>query len=91
MTMRKISCEGHKRTIHFLGLTTEVENKLVTKTYFISVDYNSYIPAESSYFAPWLINIPMGQFIRLQRNCTKIRDFEEQGSMIGQGLLQQGY
>lgn len=45
----------------------------------------------SCYYAPWLLNIPKGQIMRLNRNCTEESDYKEQASMIGQRFIQKGY
>lgn len=80
----QLSFEYHVKTIHFPDLRLELGNhKILTKTFFKPVDGNSYIPVDSCHHGPWLINIPKGQLIRLQRNCSKEEDFYEQAKFIG--------
>lgn len=88
----RLTWEINDEKIHFLDLEILIEDgKLVTQTFFKQVDGNSYLPLDSCHHAPWLNNIPTGQFIRLKRNCTKQEVFLNQAEFIGESFIQKGY
>ncbi|XP_040183666.1 uncharacterized protein LOC120916795 [Rana temporaria] len=80
------------KEVDFLDLNVSLEgNRIITKTYFKTVDTNSYLSVESCHHKPWLYNIPKGQLVRLKRNCTKEEDFNEQAQFIGKRFEDKGY
>lgn len=64
---------------------------ITTRNYFKPMDVNSYIGYESCHYAPWIRNIPKGQFKRLKINCTKIEDFLIQSNTVKGRFLEQKY
>lgn len=87
-----LSWELSHMKIHFLDLEiTNENNKIIMKTHFKAKDRNSYIPQNSCYHKPWLVNVPRGQFLRIKRNCTNISDFEEQSTELDNTFIRKGY
>lgn len=81
-----------KTTISYLDLEIiQIDNKLITKTYFKSVDRNSYLSIESCHHKNWLYDIPKGQMLRLRLNCTNVIDYTEQPTKVGQRFINKGY
>lgn len=73
--------EHNTKQIHFLDLTVSLtEGKFKTKTFFKMVDRNGYTPLKSCHYAPWLLNVPKGQFMRLKRNCTDEQDYKDRSN-----------
>ena len=78
--------------IHFLDLNIYVkEDKLITNTFFKETDRNAFIPVTSCHHSSWLAAVPKGQFQRIRRNCTDIKDFHEQAHVLKQRFLTKGY
>lgn len=46
------------------------QGHLCTKNYCKPTDRNSHLPIDSCHLNIWLNNIPKGQFIRVERNCS---------------------
>lgn len=87
----KLEFNWNKQQIHYLDvLVMKGDDKLTTKAYFKSTDWNSYIPIQSGHHSQWLRNIPKGQFMRIQRNCTHIDDYMIQSSLIKQQFIEKG-
>lgn len=61
------------------------------KEEFKEVTRNSYLPITSCHHKPWLFNIPKGQLIRVQRNCTKESDYKIQADAVGKRFMEKGY
>lgn len=79
-----------EENIPFLDLVISRKNdKFSTKTFFKSVDRNSYLPTTSCHHKNWLYNIPKGQILR--RNCTDLEEFQVQAKMMGERFIQKGY
>ncbi|XP_063315812.1 vomeronasal type-2 receptor 26-like [Pelobates fuscus] len=84
--------EISRQEVHFLDLKIFIENGTVkTKTFFKTVDVNSFIDIDSCHFKTWLSNIPKGQFMRLKRNCTDDNTFIEQSDILKKQFYQKGY
>lgn len=88
----KLEYEISEKIVHFLDLEIQlVNNSISTRTYFKTVERNSYIPVNSCHHEPWLINIPKGQFIRLRRNCSDNNEYLKQAQLMGQKFEDKGY
>ncbi|MEE6515787.1 hypothetical protein FKM82_024830 [Ascaphus truei] len=74
-----------------LALSIDTDFNIITTTHFKSVSVNSYVHASSNHHKHWLNNIPLGQFNRIRRNCTRDVDFENQSVTLGKKFLSKGY
>ncbi|XP_075459935.1 protein Hook homolog 3 isoform X2 [Ascaphus truei] len=74
-----------------LALSIDTDLNIITTTHFKSVSVNSYVHASSNHHKHWLNNIPLGQFHRIRRNCTRDVDFENQSVTLGKKFLSKGY
>ncbi|XP_075434146.1 uncharacterized protein LOC142471230 isoform X1 [Ascaphus truei] len=74
-----------------LALSTDTDLNIITTTHFKSVSVNSYVHASSNHHKQWLNNIPLGQFHRIRRNCTRDVDFKSQSVSLGNKFLSKGY
>ncbi|OCT78766.1 hypothetical protein XELAEV_18029856mg [Xenopus laevis] len=64
---------------------------LCTKTYRKSTATNTLLYAESHHPESLIKGIPIGQFLRIRRNCTFDDDFENQAVDLAQRLKNHGY
>lgn len=88
----KLSFETSEVEINFLDLKIKVQDsKLVTSTYFKATDKNSFIPLDSCHYEPWLRAVPLGQYTRLQHNCTEIETFDDQAAILTERSMEKGY
>ncbi|XP_075423902.1 uncharacterized protein LOC142464305 [Ascaphus truei] len=80
----KFTFDIHANSVVFLDLVLEVDEdaNLLTKTHFKALSVNNYVHAESNHASRWLNNIPLGQFHRMKRNCTKDGDFVTQSQLL---------
>lgn len=64
-----------------LELTHDIES-IVTINHSKLVSGNSYLHDGSCHHPTWKRNIPKGQFLRLQRNCTRDTDYIVQSKVL---------
>ncbi|KAJ1213591.1 hypothetical protein NDU88_001225 [Pleurodeles waltl] len=78
--------------ISFLDLVIKIDNgKLVTSTFYKSTGRNSLLLYDSHHPKALRDNLPVGQFLRLRRNCSSIQAFDIQSLDLKQKLLDQHY
>uniref|UniRef100_A0A8C5PYV0 Reverse transcriptase domain-containing protein n=1 Tax=Leptobrachium leishanense TaxID=445787 RepID=A0A8C5PYV0_9ANUR len=81
-----------KQEVNFLDLTIYTQdNSLKTKTFFKTVDVNSFIEFNSCHAKSWLQSVPKSQLMRLRRNCTEEKIFLEQADKLEGDPLNKGY
>lgn len=89
--MNIASFEFSPTEIYFLDLVSKVvDNQLITSTYFKPTDRNSYTPVDCCHHRN-NCSVLLSQFLRLRRNCTNIKDFEIQASLVKNTFLEKGY
>lgn len=60
----------------FLDLSIRVEcGKLVTKTFWKETAANTLLQADSHHHGSLISGIPLGQFLRIRRNCSTEADY----------------
>ncbi|XP_053575602.1 uncharacterized protein LOC128664825 [Bombina bombina] len=57
----------------------------------LKVDCNTYIHAESCHLNTWKENIPVGQCLRIRKNCSRLIDFEQQVEILEERFNSRGY
>lgn len=76
----------------FLDLTLSHDaTTIVTSNHVKPTGGNSYLHYTSCHHPSWKKNIPKGQFRRLRRNCSRIRDYETQGALMARKFHEKGY
>ncbi|XP_077341766.1 suppressor of cytokine signaling 5 isoform X1 [Lithobates pipiens] len=88
----KFSYEASQEGVNFLDLNIKVNSEsFVTSTFFKSTDRNSYIPMGSCHLDSWLRSVPLGQYLRIRRNCSDTNKFDEQAKLLSQRFAEKGY
>ncbi|CAH2328111.1 Hypothetical predicted protein [Pelobates cultripes] len=73
----------HHAEIDLLELTLRgEEGGISTRTYQKKVNVNGFLYAGSGHQPTWIANVPQGQFIRLQRNCSLLADYKRESLLI---------
>lgn len=81
-----------KTNLEYLDIELSVlDTQIITKTFFKSVDCNSFLNFQSSHYKKWLLNIPYGQFRRVRKNCSRDVDFEHQVKIMETRFQEKGY
>ncbi|OCT72661.1 hypothetical protein XELAEV_18035645mg [Xenopus laevis] len=76
----------------FLDLTISIDNnKFVTSLYRKPTDCNGFILNSSCHHRKWLENIPLSQFNRVKRNCSKTSDYEKECNILYNQFKEKGY
>lgn len=78
-------------SIHFLDLTILKDNTLQNIIYRKPLSGNTLLQADSNHPTHLIRNIPIGQFLRVRRNCSFTQDFMSKASKLAQHLKQQRY
>ncbi|XP_075422987.1 uncharacterized protein LOC142463956 [Ascaphus truei] len=80
-------------SIVFLDLLLTFDDNLdiITATHFKEVSVNNYVHASSNHHKQWLQNIPLGQFHRIRRNCSRDTDFVQQSGELSLKFKHKGY
>uniref|UniRef100_A0A8C5WDY6 Reverse transcriptase domain-containing protein n=1 Tax=Leptobrachium leishanense TaxID=445787 RepID=A0A8C5WDY6_9ANUR len=88
----KLEKKWSRDIIAFLDLEIYVkENKLHTRTFFKDVDANTFIDKTSCHNDIWLKGVPKGQLTRIRRNCSEIKEFEQQAESLKTNFIDKGY
>lgn len=66
------------------------QQNIITCNHTKSTSGNSYLHYDSSHHPTWKNNIPIGQFYRLRRNCTRVEDYNSQGNCMLK-FVEKGY
>ncbi|OCU00192.1 hypothetical protein XELAEV_18005966mg [Xenopus laevis] len=84
--------ELSKESVNFLDLNIyTVENSLRTHLYRRETDCNGFIPYNSGHHRKWLNNIPRGQFGNIKRNCSSIKDYQQNCDILEKDFIDKGY
>ncbi|XP_040206678.1 uncharacterized protein LOC120937480 [Rana temporaria] len=87
-----ITFKVDREQIEFLDLMIRKEGRtIVTNTFRKPTAGNTLLHATSHH--PWALirGIPIGQFLRIRRNCTQIKDFHKESKELGQRFRKRGY
>ncbi|XP_031751078.1 uncharacterized protein LOC116408410 [Xenopus tropicalis] len=88
----KFTYEFHKQTISFLDLSLTIRNtRIDTSIFRKTCSGNSLLRADSCHPSHLFKGIPLGQFIRLRRNCNTDKAFLEQSLLLRDRFLERGY
>ncbi|CAJ0937639.1 unnamed protein product [Ranitomeya imitator] len=81
------------RSVDFLDLQIGAlpEGDLVTSIYRKPTATNSLLHAESAHLPSTIKGIPVGQFLRVRRICSKDEDFHIQADDLTERFVQRGY
>ncbi|CAJ0936759.1 unnamed protein product [Ranitomeya imitator] len=81
------------RSVDFLDLQIRAlpEGDLVTNVFRKSTATNSLLHAESAHLPSTIKGIPVGQFLRVRRICSRDEDFNTQAEDLTTRFLQRGY
>lgn len=72
----------------FLDLELSHEDgEIHSKTHFKPTAGNSYVHRKSCHLSRWKDKISQSRFRRLKGNCSKIEDYMEQGTLLGEKYL----
>lgn len=74
-----------------LELASDVDGNNTPKTHFKETMGNSYLHQEICHHPKWKENIPYSQFCQLCRNCTHIRDYDDQAVILTKKFQEKGY
>lgn len=89
----KFTSEANQSQVSFLDTTTyrTLQHTLAVKPFVKATDMNTYLHF-SSYHPrhPWT-NISHGQFLRLKRNSTEMKDFKQHSEQLCYQFLKRGY
>ncbi|KAJ1177455.1 hypothetical protein NDU88_002710 [Pleurodeles waltl] len=78
--------------ISFLDLLiTEKNGLLKTEVYYKPTDRNNLLQFHSFHPRSLRENLPVGQFLRLRRNCTELTDFKKHAKKLNDKLQVRGY
>ncbi|KAJ1165186.1 hypothetical protein NDU88_005615 [Pleurodeles waltl] len=78
--------------VSFLDLLiTERNGSLVTEVYYKPTDRNTLLQFQSFHPRSLKENLPVGQFLRLRRNCTEIMDYKRHAQQLTNKLRARGY
>ncbi|OCT55832.1 hypothetical protein XELAEV_18003247mg [Xenopus laevis] len=81
-----------KKSVNFLDLVISVENEqLITSLYRKPTDTNGFILNSSCHHKKWLNNIPLSQFNRAKRNCSRTIDYEKECQVLQNQFREKGY
>lgn len=89
----KFTHQANAHAIKYLNtiVSKTINNCLAIKTFSKKADRNSYLQYES-YHPPHLRNnLPYGQFLRMQCNCTLPQDYKSEGQSLSRQLQNKGY
>ncbi|KAM4771055.1 CD109 antigen-like [Rhinophrynus dorsalis] len=83
----------HKLNIHFLDLNLYVGEDGMVKTtmYYKPNAGNALLYATSCHPRSLIVNLPVGQFLRVRRNCSTVDDFEIHADVLRNKLKNRGY
>lgn len=84
--------EISKNKFNFLDLPIyQEQGTLKTKAHFKPGDRKRYRHMNSCHHKPWLVNKPKRQLIRLRRNCTEKKDYEQQAKALEITFIEKRY
>ena len=88
----KFTIEKSRTAVTFLDTTVSLENnRLETNLFVKPTDRNNYLPFGSAHPYHCKKGLPYGQFLRIQRICSKLRDFKHNCTVKAAQLRQKGY
>ena len=90
----KIKFESNisKDSVNFLDVTVKIsENKIQTSVYSKPTDAHIYLHSKSCHPHHVIKNIPNGQFIRVRRICSDIKDFDLHAENMKKNFIGRGY
>ncbi|OCT58440.1 hypothetical protein XELAEV_18002112mg [Xenopus laevis] len=88
----KLTSSVSKSNVNFLDLTISVDNNsLITNLYRKPTDTNGFILKNSCHHKKWLNNIPLSQFNRAKRNCSKKEDYDNECQILRKQFREKGY
>ncbi|KAJ1172432.1 hypothetical protein NDU88_004279 [Pleurodeles waltl] len=78
--------------VSFLDLLiTERNGSLTTEVYYKPTDCNTLLQFQSFHPRSLRENLPVGQFLRLRRNCTELTDYKKHAQQVTNKLRARGY
>ncbi|KAJ1155024.1 hypothetical protein NDU88_007760 [Pleurodeles waltl] len=78
--------------VSFLDLLiTERNGSLTTVVYYKPTDRNTLLQFQSFHPRSLRENLPVGQFLRLRRNCTELTDYKKHAQQLTDKLRARGY
>ena len=85
--------EHDTNKIDFLDLTIfkGEDGKLETTIYRKPLSRNTLLKADSNHSKRLISNIPIGQFLRLRRNCSSTLDFSKKAADLTKRFTERGY
>lgn len=84
--------EQNDSSIHFLDLTLfKGEDNSIGSIFRKPLSRNTLLKADSNHQKQLIQNIPIGQFLRLRRNCSNIMDFQCKAIEMKDRFQQRGY
>ncbi|OCT92849.1 hypothetical protein XELAEV_18015915mg, partial [Xenopus laevis] len=88
----KLTSSVSKSSVNFLDLTIPVDsNKRITSLYRKPTHTNGFILRSSCHHKKWLNNIPLSQFNRVKRNCSKKEDYDKECQILRKQFREKGY
>lgn len=63
----------------------------LSQPFFKETDRNGFICTNSCRHPAWLRSVPVSQFLRLRRNCTRSEDCVREASALKSHFLEKGY
>ncbi|KAM4021789.1 coagulation factor XIII B chain-like [Anomaloglossus baeobatrachus] len=89
----KFTSSYHETTMNFLDITlcSENTNRVIIKPYRKSTATNSIVTADSCHHSRTKHNIPVGELIRMKRNCSQPSDYFKEEILTCDRLADRGY
>ncbi|XP_053549073.1 RAB6-interacting golgin isoform X1 [Bombina bombina] len=93
----KFTKQTSQTSIEFLDLVlftsdnSNNEKSICVKNYRKPTERNGYIEATSAHKKCWINNVPYSQFLRIRRNCTHSKNYEEEADILESKFLAKGY
>lgn len=74
-----------------LELGSDEDGHITSKTHFKDTAGNSYLHHGSCHHPKWKENIPYSQFCQLRRNCSNVKDYDNQAIILTTKFLEKVY
>ena len=88
----KFTIEKSRTSVSFLDTEVHLDNNHLYKNLFVKpTDWNNYLPFDSAHPCHCRKGLPYGQFLRIQRICSRVEDYHQHCVNKGALLRQKGY
>ncbi|XP_078527507.1 uncharacterized protein LOC144799808 [Lissotriton helveticus] len=88
----KFTSHQNRDQCEFLDIIIKhIDGRLNVELFTKTTDRNTMLHFDSNHPTCQKNNIPFGQFLRLKRNCTTMRDYEKHADVLKKKFLERGY